>query len=82
MLTIIMITSPALVDASAVLAGKLIIGTWLRRRTVVQSYVLISTVNAIWIAIAKPFLRNTLRSSPGLVLLACELSFGIAFAII
>lgn len=77
-----MIASPALVDASAILARKLILRAWLRCRAVMQSHILIGTVDAIRIAIAQPLLGNALRSSPGLVLLAGKFGFGIALAVV
>lgn len=79
---VIMITSPALVDATAILASELIIGARLRCWAIVEGDILIGPINAIRVAVAEPLLRNALRPSPGFVFLASELSLRVALSVI
>jgi hypothetical protein len=79
---VVMVTQPSLVDAPSVVTLELIVHTRRRRWTIVQRSVLISAIYTIWIAITKPFLRNTLGASPGLVLLACELCLLVTLPVV
>lgn len=79
---VVVIASPSLVDAASVFTSELVVGAWLRCWTIVQSYVLIGAINTIGIAIAKPLLGNALRTAPGFVFLACELSFCVTLSIV
>jgi len=74
-----MVTEPVLVDTSVVGAAELICLTGRRGRAVVESGVLISSVNAVRVPIADPSLRDALGSAPVAILSASKLSFRITF---
>lgn len=71
------IYKPILVDTSAVLAAELIFAAGLRCGAV-QRFVLIGSINTVWIAITHPSFRDTGRPVPHLIPAAGELLFGIA----
>lgn len=79
---IIMIAQPITIQTSSVIAGELILGTGSWSRTMMQSHVLISPVNAVRISVAQPFLWNALGAVPHFVRGASEFRFFVAFSIV
>lgn len=79
---VVMIAEPAAVQASPVVAGELIVGTWSRRRAMVQSRVLVSSVDAVRITVAQPLLRDALSPVPHLVRGASKLGLLVAFSVV
>jgi hypothetical protein len=66
---IVVIAAPHLVDASAVVALKLIVSTRLQSRVTIRNLglVLVGAINTIRIAVADPVLLDTHGTSPVLV---------------
>lgn len=79
---IVMIAQPAAIQASAIVAGELIVGARSRRRAMMQGDILVSSVDAIRIAVAQPFLRNALSAVPYFVLGTGEFGFLVAFSVV
>lgn len=79
---IIMIAQPITIQTSSVAAGELILGTGGWSRTLMQSHVLISPVNAVRISVAQPLLWNALGAIPHFVRRASEFRFFVAFSVV
>lgn len=79
---IVMIAQPAAIQAPPVVASELIVGTRSWCRTMMQSDILVSAINAVRISITQPFLRNALSAVPHFVLGAGEFSFFVTFSVV
>lgn len=71
-----------LIDASSIITREHVVGTWLWCWAIVQCNILIGSVHTIWISVAQPFPRNTLSTTPRLVLLARKLCLFVALTIV
>lgn len=79
---VVMIAQPVAIQTPSVVAGELILGARGRRRTVVQSHVLISPVNTVRISVAQPLLWDALSAVPQFVRGTSELGFFVALSVV
>lgn len=79
---VVVVAHPATVDASPVAARELICTAVGYRRTVEQRRVLVRTVNAVRVTVAKPLFRYALCPIPRLVRQTREFSRLVTFTVV
>jgi len=79
---VIMITEPAAIQTPPIGASELIVSAGSRCRTMMQSYVFISSVNAVRISVAQPFLGNALGAIPHFVRDTGKFRFFVALSVV
>lgn len=79
---IIMIAEPAAVQTPAIGASELIVSARSWCRTMMQSYIFVSPVDAIRIPITQPFLGDALGAVPHFVCDTSKFCFFVAFSVV